>query len=334
MFMDKVRWGILGCGDVTEVKSGPAFNKIKNSELVAVMRRNAEKASDYAKRHKVPKWYDNAEELIEDKEVDAIYIATPPDAHAELTIKALNAGKPVYVEKPMARTYAECEEMVTAAERNKQALFVAYYRRSLPGFKKVKQLIDEGEIGKPLTVGIKLFKPPSQDEINNKLPWRVKPEIAGGGHFYDLASHQLDYFDYLFGPVKEVKGIAKNIGGLYEAEDTISASFVFENKVVGTGSWCFVSSVESDCDIMEITGNKGKISFSCFNFTPIVLENEFDKKEYDFEKPEHVQYYLIQEVVDELTGTGKSPSSGLTGMHTNWVMEEIVNDYYKSFKNY
>ena len=327
--MYKVRWGIIGCGDVTEVKSGPAFNKIKNSELVAVMRRDAEKVADYAKRHNVPKWYINADELINDRDVNAVYVATPPDTHAEYTTKALNAGKPVYVEKPMARTYSECKEMAKAAQKNNQSLFVAYYRRSLPGFIKVKQLIDDNKIGKPQTVRIQLYKSPAENEIKNELPWRVMPEIAGGGHFYDLASHQLDYFDYLFGSIKEVKGIAKNIGNLYKAEDTVMASFVFENGVIGTGSWCFVSSNESNCDIMEITGDKGKITFSCFEFDPIVLENEYGIQKYKFEKPEHVQLYLIEEVVNELLGIGKSPSTGQTGMRTNRVMEEIVKNYYK-----
>ncbi len=330
--MNKIRWGIIGCGDVAEIKSGPAFSKVENSELVAVMRRNAKKASDYAKRHHVSKWYDNADELINDIEINAVYVATPPDTHAEYTIKALNAGKPVYVEKPMARNYKECEEMVKAAEKNNQPLFVAYYRRSLPGFRKIKQLIDDNEIGKPQTVCIKLFKSHTQNEKSNDLPWRVKPKIAGGGHFYDLASHQLDYFDYLFGPIKEVKGIAKNIGKLYEAEDTVSASFVFENGVVGTGSWCFASSVESGCDKMQITGNKGMISFSCFDFDPIVLVNESGKKDFYYEKPQHIQYYLIQEIVNELSGNGRSPSTGITGIRTNFVMEEIVKDYYKHLK--
>jgi len=106
---ETVRWGIIGAGNVTEVKSGPAFYKVENSRLLAVMRRNAEKAADYAQRHHVSKWYSNATDLIKDPDIDAIYIATPPDSHSKYAIEAMQAGKPVYVEKPMARNYSECQ---------------------------------------------------------------------------------------------------------------------------------------------------------------------------------------------------------------------------------
>jgi predicted dehydrogenase len=103
----QVRWGIIGCGDVTELKSGPAFQLVPNSTLVAVMRRDGAAAEDYASRHGVEKWYDNADQLIQDKDVDAVYIATPPGAHHDYGLSVCEAGKPAYIEKPMARTHAE-----------------------------------------------------------------------------------------------------------------------------------------------------------------------------------------------------------------------------------
>src|SRR5436309_7352124 len=114
--MKTVRWGIIGCGDVCEVKSGPGFQKASGSALVAVMRRDGEKARDFAARHGVPKWYDDAQQLIADAEVDAVYVATPPDSHEQCAVAALRAGKPVLVEKPMARKFAECQRMVGAAQ--------------------------------------------------------------------------------------------------------------------------------------------------------------------------------------------------------------------------
>ena len=329
MALKKVNWGIIGCGDVTEAKSGPAFNIIEGSELIAVMRRDPVKVADYARRHNVPKYYTDAGKLISDTDINAIYVATPPDTHAYYAIKALEAGKPVYVEKPMARTYAECKAITEASKKHKTPLFVAYYRRSLPGFVKIKKLIDSKEIGNPRTVCIRLFKPATNEEMKGKLSWRVKPEIAGAGHFYDLASHQIDYLEYLFGPVMQVTGLATNLGKFYKAEDTVSASFVFENNVVGTGTWCFVSSEAGTCDRIEIIGDKGRIMFSCFDFTPIIHESGTEKHVYSNTKPEHVQYYLIEQVVNQLLGKGKSPSTGITGAHTNWVMEEIVKQYYQ-----
>src|SRR5947208_1614148 len=145
--MDQINWGIIGCGDVTEVKSGPAFNKVPNSKLVAVMRRDAEKAKDYAKRHGVEKWYSNADELIQDAGVNAIYVATPPLNHEEYAVKAMQAGKPVYVEKPMAINAEAAERIVKAATETGVKISIAHYRRQQPWFLKVTELLQQKAIG-------------------------------------------------------------------------------------------------------------------------------------------------------------------------------------------
>ncbi len=326
--MKVLNWGIIGCGDVTEIKSGPAFQKANGSNLLAVMRRTEEKVKDYARRHGVLKWYTSADMLINDPEINAIYIATPPDTHAEYAIRALEAGKTVYVEKPMARTYFECLSMIKASEENEVPLYVAYYRRALPGFIKIKELIDQGEIGNVRFVNMQLYKSPSEQELSDEGGWRVDPDIAGGGHFFDLASHQLDYLDYLFGPINFVNSIVANQAGLYEAEDIVSANFAFESGVIASGTWCFSTSNTSEIDKMIIVGNKGQISFSCFGFVPIVLENENGTQEFPFEKPKHVQQNLVQLVVDDILGKGKSPSNGYTGARTSWVLDEVVKSYY------
>ncbi|PKP10163.1 MAG: oxidoreductase [Bacteroidetes bacterium HGW-Bacteroidetes-4] len=330
--MNTINWGILGCGNVTEVKSGPAFNLVNNSQLVAVMRRHAAKAEDYARRHRVSKWYSNADDLINDPDVNAIYVATPPNAHAELTIKALQATKPVYVEKPMALNHAQALEMIQAAEKYKTPLFVAYYRRALPGFLKVKSLIESGAIGSIRMVTMQLYKALSFNKADTKRPWRVQPEIAGGGHFFDLASHQLDFMDFLFGPVKEIKAFALNQAKQYSAEDIISASFLMENGVLVSGSWCFTIPDFLEKDSIEIIGEKGAISFSCFGFEPVQLKTKSGIQFFEYPKPRHVQQDLIQLVVDELQGKGKSPSTAYSSARTNWVMDEVVNKYYKKFK--
>ncbi len=324
-----INWGIIGCGNVTEVKSGPAFNKVKDSRLVAVMRRNRALAEDYAKRHNVSRFYDKAEELINDPDVNAVYIATPPGSHAEYALMAIKAGKPVYIEKPMARNYRECEMINRTAAKYNVPVFVAYYRRTLPGFLKVKELLENGAIGQVRFFSIQLFKAPSDDEKAGKLPWRVKPEISGGGHFFDLASHQIDYLNFLFGPVKDVKSTVLNQGGLYEAEDYVSVHFNFENRITGTGTWCFSLSNNSSRDIIEFFGDKGSIRFSSFTFEPIVVTNNYGIREYVNERPEHVQYYLIEQIVNQLHGNGRAVSTGITGAITNKIMDEIVKNYYK-----
>jgi predicted dehydrogenase len=327
--MKRINWGIIGCGDVTEVKSGPAFNIIKDSHLVAVMRRTPGKAADYAQRHGAAKWYDDATKLIHDPDLDAVYIATPPDTHAKYAVMAAEVGKHIYVEKPMALNFSECQRMIEAAENARVALFVAYYRRCLPSFVKIKEWIEDGTIGVPRTVCIKIIKPAFQKESDsNELPWRFRPEISGGGLFVDLGSHQLDYLDYLFGPIMSVKGFAVNQAGIYPAEDIVSACFKFKSGVIGTGTWCFSASKETDTDQIEIIGSKGKITFSTFAFTPIKLEIGSDVETFDYPKPEHVQQALIQTVVDELLGRGKCPSTGITASRTNKIIDEILENYY------
>ena len=327
--MQKVKWGIIGCGAVTEEKSGPAFNLVPNSELVAVMRRDVAKAADYAKRHKIAKWYGVAEDLINDPDVNAVYVATPPESHARYAIEALKAKKPVYVEKPMALNYKECLEMNKASKAYHTPLFVAYYRRALPGFLKVKELIDGGEIGKVRVVNVKQFKSLSTDEINGNLPWRVDPKIAGGGHFFDLASHLLDYFDYLFGPVQTVKPIALNQSKYYPAEDVVSSVFLFPNNVVVNGCWCFNVPDFYRGDSIEIIGEKGVIKFACFDFIPIELITKAGTQKFDYPKPAHVQQNMVEQVVNAILGNGKAHSTGETAARTSKVLDEAVAEYYK-----
>lgn len=327
--MKTIRWGIIGCGDVTEVKSGPGFQNADHSQLVAVMRRNGDLAKDYALRHNVPKWYDNADNLINDPDVDAVYIATPPAFHSEYTIKCAKAGKPVYVEKPMAKNFEECTAMIQACENAGVPLFVAYYRRALDRFNKVKELIDCGEIGEIRLVTITLYKRPLQIDVNTgKLPWRVIPEISGGGEFLDLASHTLDVLDYILGPIEEASGYASNQAKLYEAEDIVTASLSFASGVKGTGTWCFSSF--SDYDMNEIVGSKGKISFSTFGAEPILLTTLAGVTPISVVNPIHIQQQLIQTIVSDLNGLGVCPSKGISAVRTTWVMDEILKSYRNS----
>lgn len=319
---NKIKWGIIGCGDVTEIKSGPAFNKVEHAELTSVMRRDFDKAKDYAERHKVEHVYKTAEELINSPYVDAVYIATPPSSHAEYAIMSMKAGKPVYVEKPMATSYKECVKMKVASEKYNIPLFVAYYRRTLPGFLKVKELLDDGVIGTPLTVQIRLTRPALESE--KEASWRVDKNIAGGGIFYDLASHQFDFLDFIFGPIVKASGFATNNNKWYTVEDTVTATFQFKNGLIGSGIWSFNTHTNEDQDVMEIIGTKGSILFSGFNHNPIKLITEKGVVEFPYLNPENIQYNLIKQVNDELSSKNKCVSTGATAARTNWVLEQII----------
>jgi predicted dehydrogenase len=327
--MRTIRWGIIGCGDVTEVKSGPGFQKANHSTLVAVMRRNGRLAKDYAERHEVSRWYDDAVKLIQDPEVDAVYVATPPSSHKQYTLLSAEAGKPVYVEKPMALNFAECQEMITACQTAGVPLFVAYYRRALPRFLKIKELVDSGAIGDVRFVSVSLYQPPGKESLDSvSPPWRVVPEISGGGLFVDLASHTLDFLDFVFGPIVSVKGYTANQDGRYEAEDIVTGTFQFESGVQGVGAWCFTTANKSD--LTRIVGSKGEISFSTFDPLPILLQNAAGVTEFTIPYPQHIEQPMIQTVVDELNGYGVCPSTGETAARTSWVMDQMLGRVYDS----
>ena len=287
-----VKWGFIGCGEVTEKKSGPAFNMVDGSRVVAVMSRTKEKACSYAERHHISRWYTDAQELIDDPEVNAVYIATPPSTHATYAIMAMKSGKPVYVEKPLTSNYEDCGRINRISEKTGVPCFVAYYRRYLPYFNKVHELIEQGAVGTVINVQIRFSVPPRDLDYNRtNLPWRVQPDIAGGGYFYDLAPHQIDLLQELFGQIIEAKGYCSNRGGLYETEDTVSACFRFANGIPGSGSWCFVGHESAKEDRIEIIGNKGQLRFSVFTYEPITLHNGQGKQEHKKRQPGAVRCF-------------------------------------------
>lgn len=319
---NKVRWGIIGCGNVTEHKSGPGLQKAEGSELVAVMRRDRERAADYAKRHGVARWYDDAGQLIADPEVDAVYVATPPSTHCEYAIMAMRAGKPVYVEKPMALNVQECERMLQVSQETGMPLFVAYYRRALPRFQQVREWIESGAIGEVRTVRTWHHAPP----LAAADVWRVNPQIAGGGLYVDLASHTLDLLDDLLGPIHDCHGQASNSGAPYAAEDTVSMQWRFGQGAHGIGTWCFNAYAYGE--ETEITGSQGSITFATYSERPVVLRTSAGTSECLIANPEHIQQPLIQSVVNELLGRGQAASTGYSAMRTTRIMEEVLRSYY------
>lgn len=322
-----INWGFIGCGSVTEKKSGPAFSKVEDSSVVAVMRRDGDKAKNYAQRHGIGKWYNNANDLINDPEVTAVYVATPPGSHAEYAIASMRAGKPVYVEKPLAASYEECLEINKVSDEAGVPCFVAYYRRTLPYFLRVKQFIDDGTLGKISTVQIRFALPPRDEDLQREaLPWRVKKHLAGAGYFYDLASHQLDLLDFLLGEITQAEGFSQNVGGLYEVEDTVSGAFKFASGTLGSGSWSFVAPKNTRTDVIDFVGTEGKLTCSTFGFTPIILQTSDGVQEFMEDNPENIQFYLIQSIVNYLNGRGEMPvSTSLTATRANRAMDKILN---------
>ena len=318
-----IKWGIIGVGDVTEVKSGPAFRKVDHSELVAVMRRDAAKAKDYADRHSVPKWYGDAQQLIENPEVNAIYIATPPDSHLTYATAALRAGKAVYLEKPMTLNGAEAKELVRLQEAHQGKLVVAHYRREQPYFKQVKALIDF-HIGVPRAANLRYYQQPlsAQAMASPGMQWRLNPEQSGGGLFHDLAPHQIDLMFYFFGSIAASGGIACNQAQLYKADDAVSGQILFENKVLFNGQWAF--NAAENLDVCEVIGSEGRVSFSIFGNKPIELVNTAATRQFSFEALAHVQQPMIAAVVAYFRGERDNPCSTQEGYEVMEVMDRFV----------
>lgn len=318
------KWGIIGCGSVTELKSGPAYQKVDGFNLYAVMRRDIEKAKDYATRHHVPKFYGNADELINDPDIDAIYIATPPDSHAYYALKVAEAGKICCIEKPMAPTYKECLLINNVFKEKKIPLFVAYYRRSLPRFKQIKSWLEDNKIGKVRHINWHLSKPANDIDLSKIYNWRTDIKIASGGYFDDLASHGIDLFIHLLGNIETANGIAVNQQELYSAMDAIVGNWVHESGVTGSGSWNF--GTEKREDYVQIYGEEGKISFSVFGEVPIVLERGTHIESLSIKNPENIQFFHVQNMKNHLSENIQHPSTGKTALHTTWVLENILQN--------
>jgi predicted dehydrogenase len=307
--MSDINWGIIGCGDVTEIKSGPAFEKVAGSHLAAVMRRDAAKAADYAQRHNVAKWYDNAEVLMADPEINAIYIATPPSSHLPYALTAIEKGFNVYVEKPVTRNAAEAKQMADAVKNSNCKLTVAHYRRALPMFLHIKKLLDDQVIGDIRTVQIRMWqarKPKLVADVETN--WRVQPELSGGGYFHDLAPHQLDLMLFYFGEPEHYSGFSLNQSHATPADDHVCGQILFKNKVVVNGSWCFNVAESETTDTCEIIGTNGKITFPFFGkyVTCKIGEEEHTTV---FIHPQHIQQPMIEKVVAYFKNEGPNPCS-------------------------
>lgn len=322
-YSEPIRWGIIGCGNVTEIKSGPAYKLTDGFELSAVMRRDFNKLLDYAKRHNIDKYYTDATELINDDEIDAVYIATPPDTHMYYALIVAKAGKPCCIEKPLSPSYKESLAIYNTFKNKNIPLFVAYYRRSLPRFNQVKTWLKNKSIGDIRHVSWQLSRAPDELDLSGKYNWRTDPKVAEGGYFDDLASHGIDLFTFLLGDIKEVSGISLNQQQLYSAKDAFVACWLHEGNITGSGSWNFgFDRIE---DRVEIFGNKGKIQFSVFEEEPLILDSVDNHEEIFIENPPNIQLYHVGNIKKQLLGNDYvHPSNGVTATHTSWIMDKIL----------
>jgi len=314
-----LRWGIIGCGDVAERKSGPALYGVEGSELVAVMRRDAAKAADFARRHGAKRWYDRAEDLLADSEVNAVYVATPPCLHRQHTVMAAEAGKHVMCEKPMAMDVGQCQEMIRACRENDVKLMIAYYRRAYPIVQKMRELIEEEAIGELMLVRINLtgyHNPPDPDAPGE---WRTDRAISGGGVLFDVGSHRLDVMVYLLGGVRQLAAFVDTIHGRYEVEDSVVLSMELERGMHGVAN--FNWNVGSSTDEFEIYGTEGMILARPLEGGHLEVHRDGHPVEM-FELPRHkvTHWGLVENFVDSLRTGAPLICTGEDGLVTNRIM--------------
>jgi predicted dehydrogenase len=319
--MNIIKWGIIGCGDVAEVKSGPAFQQVENSNLVSVMRRNTEKAKSFAVRHHVPHWTTNANDILNNKDINAVYIATPPSTHLEYALQAIHAGKHVYLEKPMTLNVEQAKQICVAVEKSTSKLTVAHYRRKLPAFLRVKALLDKRKIGEVTHVDIQILQPKKTNLVaDTEENWRINPQISGGGYFYDLAPHQIDLMIHYFGPIKTVRGLSSTSHINSLVEDVVNGIMAFENGIQFRGLWNFTSAELNQKDQCIIYGTEGNIEFSFFG-SEVILTTTKGIETFSFHNPKHVQEPIIKATVDYFLDKGENPCPAEDGL---LVMELLV----------
>ena len=305
-----INWGMIGCGDVTEVKNGPGLYQAEHSRLLGITNRTRSKAESWVERHGAGKVYDSVEELLSDPEIDIVYIATTPDCHKDLAIACAEAGKHCYVEKPIALSYEEAEEIQRAFEKSGTKIFVAHYRRGMSRYRKIKRLLEEGAIGK--VRGMQMLRTQKQTEQDrlpdDQKPWRLRSNVSGGGYFFETEIHMLDLIDFLVGAPAEFTLVQSNETGYYEAADTVSLSLKTETGVMVSGLWCYATDVEQDRTV--IYGDKGAISYQySFNDGPIRLETADGIQEFTPFLHPNVGTEQIQDIVNDLLGKGSCSST-------------------------
>jgi len=313
-----VKWGIIGCGSVAEYKGGPALYDAENSELVAVMRRDEKLAADFAQRHGAKRHYSAVGQILADEEVSAVYIATPPHVHAEQTIAAAEAGKHVLCEKPMAMNVTECRSMISACQDNGVQLMIAYYRRFWPIAQKMKQLLDEGAVGRPTMARAHcacLWQPPEEASTF----WRIQPEIAGGGFLWDIGAHRLDLLLQMMGDIASLGALVDAVHFDIAVDDSSSLVMQFASGAHGIGM--FYWNVGANIDVLEVAGPGGRLIATDLGAGNLTLIQGDRTEEFHLPPPKITHLPLIEHYVQCILSGEPNALPGEEGMKTTAIIE-------------
>ena len=318
-----IRWGILGCGDVVRKRVARAILDEPNSELVAACRRNQAKLDEFCSQFGVTRAYAHDADLLDDDEIDAVYIATPVNLHCPQTVAAASQGKHVLVEKPMGMSVAECDEMIAACREHQVKLAVAYYRRFYPVVERMKEIVAAGEIGRVLSVSAvtatALAMSPDDDGY-----WRVIPEQGGGGALMDIGSHRINLFLDMFGEAKSVKAICGTVAADYDADDCASLVFEFQSGVQGSLQCYFGAG--ADPDEFAIMGTKGRLVSRPLNGDELQIQIGQERRTESHPPAENFNAPLIADFAAAILDDRNPMVSGDEGRLTNVAIERAYRD--------
>ena len=318
-----IRWGLIGCGDVARKRVADAIQNETNSQLMAACRRDQTRLDEFCDTFAVERRYTNADQLIKDRDIDAVYIATPVKEHLPQTLAAARAGKHVLVEKPMAMTVAECDQMFDACGNAGVKLGVAYYRRFYPVVHRIQELLQSGEIGEPLAVSA-VTATPMHMQPGEEGYWRAILEDGGGGALMDIGSHRINVFLHLFGEVTSVKAICETVAAPYQADDTALLLLKFQSGVTGTLQCHF--GAPFDPDEFSIIGTEGRIKVSPLNGEVLVIEKG-NGQETELHPPaDNLCAPLIADFVLAIQKDRDPTVAGEEGRATNAIIERAYLD--------
>lgn len=318
--MGVINWGLLGAGDIVRKRVLPAMLSLENCHPLAVTRGRSDRAEEFAAANGIERAYTSLGEMLADSDVHAVYIASPVHLHAEHAIAAAVAGKHILCEKPMALTAGECREMIAAADSNGVTLGVAYYRRFYPVVRRIKQLIDAGEIGRPVIVHISTFErfDPAPDDPRR---WFIEKEKSGGGPMMDFGCHRIEVLLNLFGPVERVESLNSNV--LYErnVEDTSAALMKFASGPTATLT---VTHAAADSrDSVDIFGTEGAIHVANLNAGEVVIHGRSGSNTEKHPPARNFHEPLIRDFAEAVLAGRQPVVTGAVGLDVALIEDRI-----------
>jgi predicted dehydrogenase len=302
----RVAWGLIGAGDIARKRVAAALRDAPSSRLVAISRARSELAEEFARAFGVPRWYGDWRELVADREVDAVYIATPVYVHAEQAIAAANAGKHVLCEKPMAMSVAECDRIIAACRANGVALSVAYYRHFYPVIARIKTILASGQIGAPVVAQIDAFEE-FKPSAGYPRAWLLRKSESGGGPMMDFGCHRLEVLLDIFGPVQRVTSLVSNAILSREVEDTAIASLQFARGVCATVT--VTHAAQEPRDSVSIFATRGSLHIKSLNTGELTSITGSVPRVESHPPAANIHQPLVEDFVDALLN-GRAPAVG------------------------